>query len=196
LDYQTFDIPTVQAADTFTANHQRLRAELAGGSAPIPPIWLATTGARPSLRMAAEHRYGLLLAGNGAKLSAAVADFRDEWHRLHDDEPQIALFRAVHIADTRKRAHSEIADHAAWYVNQMSRLQPGQPSPTLAEVVSTFCILGSPAECIDTIQALHAETGLTELACVFGIGGAPASLALTAMERFAEEVAPNLAAMP
>lgn len=56
-DHQTFDIPTAQAADTFTANHQRLRAELAGVGAPVPPIWLATTGAPPSLRMAAEHRY-------------------------------------------------------------------------------------------------------------------------------------------
>lgn len=77
----------------------------------------------------------------------------------------------------------------------MSRLQPGQPLPTLAEVMSTFCILGSPAECVDIIRALGAETGLTDLACVFGIGGAPARLAHTAMERFAEEVAPDLAAM-
>jgi alkanesulfonate monooxygenase SsuD/methylene tetrahydromethanopterin reductase-like flavin-dependent oxidoreductase (luciferase family) len=154
-------------------------------------MWL-TTDAPPSLRMAAKHRYGLLLAGSRAKLAACVADFRGQWQRRHDDEPRIAVFRAVHIANSRDRAHAEIAYHVAWYVDQMSRLQPGQPSPTRAEVMSTFRILGVPAECVDAAHRVCAETELTNLAYVFGIAGAPSQLSTAAIERFAEKAAPDV----
>lgn len=47
----------------------------AAETGPPPPMWLATSGAPPSLRLAAKHRYGPLLAGNGPKLVACVTEF-------------------------------------------------------------------------------------------------------------------------
>ena len=193
-DYTAFDVAPVRASEIFNDNHERLHAALAE-TGPPPPMWLATSGAPPSLRLAAKHRYGLLLAGNGPKLVACVTEFREQWRRLYDDRPRIAVFRAVHVADSMEQARDEIVGHVAWYVDQMSRLQPGQPSPAVDEVMATFCMLGSPAECAEAARALHAETGATDLVCVFGIGGAPRELAMNSMERFVNEAGPALAAV-
>src|SRR5690606_18118040 len=168
------------------------REALEAGPTPVPAVSLATTGSAGALTLAAQHRYGLLLASNGAKLLNAMTGFDAQWRQYHSDTPETVLFRAVHVADSARQARAELAPYLAWYIDQVARLQPERPVPTVEDVLETFCVFGTPGECVEAIARLRTDAGPTELACVLGIGGAPLALTRTAMRRFAEEVAPEI----
>lgn len=191
-DYLAYGIDPAAAVEVFSEQHREFRAALSAGPTPVPPVSLATTGSPAALAMAAQHRYGLLLAGHGAKLFNALTSFDSQWRQRHSDIPETVLFRAVHVADSAGRARDELVPYLAWYIDQVARLQPDRPVPAVDEVLETFCVLGTADECGEAITRLRTDAGPTELACVFGIGGAPLELTRGAMRRFAEEVAPQI----
>jgi alkanesulfonate monooxygenase SsuD/methylene tetrahydromethanopterin reductase-like flavin-dependent oxidoreductase (luciferase family) len=196
-DYQLYDHPSTDTEATFDDHHQRLVEMLdtaAGdchGVGP-PAIWLATSGRKASVERIARFGQGSLLAGPDHKLVSFIADLRTAWP--HQENPRIAVMRAVHVAVDTRQACDDMAPHIAWYIDQMARLQPHTPRPGVSDVLRDLCIAGSAQRCIDTLLALQAATGMTDLCCVFGLGGAPTALTVSSMRRFATEVMPALRA--
>jgi alkanesulfonate monooxygenase SsuD/methylene tetrahydromethanopterin reductase-like flavin-dependent oxidoreductase (luciferase family) len=144
------------------------------------PTWLATTGSQHTLDLAVKHGHGLLIAAHGSKL-AQITDY------AHAQAPQlrVALARAVHVAASRQAAEREIRPHLAWYIEQLTRLQPGAPSPTLNDVLNTFCVVGTDQECRRKLHALRVEYRVTDLIGVFGIGGMDPAAANRALRSLA-----------
>lgn len=166
-DYDRFGLDRRDSDRLFRTHHEKLIDLLSSGveTARIP-IWLATTGSQQTLDLAVKHGHGLLVAAHGTKL-AQIAEY------VHARAPRlrVALVRAVHVAASRQAAEREIRPHLAWYIEQLKRLQPGAPSPTLNDVLNTFCVVGTDQECHRQLHALRVEYGVTDLVGVFGIGG-------------------------
>jgi alkanesulfonate monooxygenase SsuD/methylene tetrahydromethanopterin reductase-like flavin-dependent oxidoreductase (luciferase family) len=200
-DYALYGVDKDRDHEIFTRHHDQLvhalageglEFRLAGVQRPWPPMWLAVTGNLRSIELAAEMGYGLLMAGNADKLRTGLAHYRTQWSLRQTKPSRVSITRAVHLSGSPQEAWNEIVGHVQWYMDQLERLQPDAPRPSLEAVREGFCILGSPGDCSRQLQALHADTGLTDLTCVFGIGAAPPAVADQAMQSFARNVLPAL----
>ena len=203
-DYALYGIDVARTEEVFSQHHERLARSLArvdvplrpiGSQRPWPPIWLATTGNQRSIDLAARRGYGLLVAGNAERLRSGLARYRERWASVRSEPPRVAVTRAVHVAASRRQAWEEMVEPVRWYLDQLARLQPDAPGPGLEAVMTSFCVLGSPGHCQQQILDLRAQTGMTHLNCVFGIGSAPVAMAERSMDSFAREVLPELQAL-
>lgn len=180
-DYDRFGLDRGDSSNLFRVHHEKL-IDLLNSDVETSqiPTWLATTGSQHTLDLAVQHGHGLLIATHGSKL-AQITDY------AHAQAPQlrVALARAVHVAASRQAAEREIRPHLAWYIEQLTRLQPGAPSPTLNDVLNTFCVVGTDQECRRQLHALRVEYRVTDLVGVFGIGGMDPAAANRALRSLA-----------
>jgi alkanesulfonate monooxygenase SsuD/methylene tetrahydromethanopterin reductase-like flavin-dependent oxidoreductase (luciferase family) len=156
-------------------------------------LWLATTGNPGTLGFAAEHGWGLLLAGGGGRLDEIGSESRLLWQRGQTGVQPMAVFRAVHVADTVEQARAEMLPHVTWYRDQAALLQPEQAVRPVDEVLASFCVFGPPQACLSELASLAQTAGATEVVAVFGLGAAPLAMTRQSMRRFAAEVMPQLA---
>ena len=198
-DYLQAGVDQGRAWDVFEAHHAQLVEALADGTTapcsqrPRPPMWLAVSGSERSLAFAARHGYGLLLAGPNQRLRRVVTTYRELWRQAQGDRPfEVGVSRAIHLADTREQAVAELTAHLNWYRARMHDLGPAVDPPPIGEIIDTFCIVGTPGECLEEVDELRHTSGLTMLNCVFGLGGMASELVEPAVVRFAGEVLPVL----
>ncbi|HEY8523949.1 MAG TPA: LLM class flavin-dependent oxidoreductase [Acidimicrobiales bacterium] len=196
-DYQQAGIDQRQAWDLFETHHDQLVEAMTEAATapchqrPLPPIWLAVSGSERSLAFAARHGYGLLLAGPTARLRTSVDTYQRLWQQAQGGRSfEVGVSRAVHVADTREEAIAEISQHLHWYRDRMHELEPTVDPPPIRDIIDTFCIAGTPEDCVDQIDELRCASGLTMLNCVFGLGGMSADIVEPTMLRFADEILP------
>ncbi|MFC8943496.1 hypothetical protein ACFT1B_36010, partial [Streptomyces griseoincarnatus] len=145
------------------------------------------------LQFAADHGWGLLLAGSGGRLTDIGSQSRLLWQAQHAGQQPIAVFRAVHVADTVEQARAEMLPYVTWYRDQAAALQPEQPVRPVDEVLAGFCVFGPPEVCLQELTSLAQTAGATAVVGVFGLGAAPLEMTRQSMRRFAAEVKPLLA---
>lgn len=200
-DYRMFGGDESAARDTFHAKHEALAAHLVSEcegmplpvQRPTPPIWLAVSGDPRALSFAAANGYGLLLASSGEKLLTNIRTYRREWSdRGTVGAPRIGLSRGVHVAATRDQAAAQLEEPLRWYLRRMAELQPAVAPPSVDEVIETFFILGSPADCLTQIRSLRAATGFEQLNCIFGLAFTDHARARDSVDAFASDVMPHL----
>lgn len=166
-DYERFGLNRCDSERRFRAHHEKLTELLNANAETVQiPTWLATTGSRRTLDLAIEYGHGLLVATHGHRLAEITG-----YMQAHARQPRVALTRAIHAAHNRQVAERELQPHLSWYVRQLARLQPGSQPPSLGDVLSTFCIVGTDQECRQEMQRLRAVYHITDLVCVLGIGG-------------------------
>ena len=194
-DLVLFGVPNDEVAQVFDRNLDQFRVHAAQLLPDGQPLWLATTGNPATLRFAAEHGWGLLLAGSSGRLAEMGAQSRLLWQERHEGPQPMAVFRAIHVADSVDQAQAQMLPYVTWYRDQAKALQPEQPVRPLDEVIAGFCVFGPPQVCIEQLTSLAQVAGATEVVCVFGLGAAPLELTRASMRRFASEVMPSLAAL-
>lgn len=166
-DYFRFGLDPADADRLFQDKHERLCELLRSDPDTVNmATWLASSGNLRAVAVAIEHGHGLLLAATGQKL-AAITDHVAE----RDPSTRLALVRAVHTGDGSAAAERELRPYLAWYMSEMSKLQPDVASPSIEKVLNTFCLLGTARECVDGINELCRTHRLSEVICVPGIGG-------------------------
>ena len=77
----------------------------------------------------------------------------------------------MHAHPDPRVAHAELRPHLDWYLGEMHKLQPDTTPPPAEVVLDTFCVVGSPAECVERIDGIRREHGIAEFIAVPGIGG-------------------------
>lgn len=168
-DYRRFQLDPADADRLFSDKLDRLLSLLVTDSDTASlPTWLSASGRLETIRRAAEEGHGLLLAATGEKL-AGITRFAAGFAA----PPKMALMRLVHTAPTRSEARDAARPYVAWYIDAMSRLQPGHPSPAADEVMDTFCLLGPGSDVLDQADQLRRRHGLAQVIAVPGVGGMP-----------------------
>ena len=194
-DLALFGVPKDAAAQVFDRNLDLFRMFVARLLPEGQALWLATTGNPDTLQFAAEHGWGLLLAGSSGRLTEIGGQIRPLWRARHDGPQPMAVFRAVHVADSIEQARAQMLPYVTWYRDQAAALQPDQPVRPVEEVLAGFCVFGPPEVCLQELTSLARASGATEVVCVFGLGGAPLTMTRESIRRFAAEVMPQLAAV-
>ncbi|MGL5823764.1 MAG: LLM class flavin-dependent oxidoreductase [Nocardioides sp.] len=192
-DLELFGVPKVAAAQIFDDNLDLFRAYVPQLFPEDRPLWIATTGNPRTLQFAAEHGWGLLLASPGHRLAEFQAQSQPMWQASRAGPQPVAVFRAVHVANTVEQARVQMLPYVTWYRDQAAALQPEQPPRSVDEILATFCVFGPPQHCLQELTSLAQMSGATEVVCVFGLGGAPLRLTRESMQRFAASVMPHLA---
>jgi len=166
-DYLKYGIDPGSADSVFCGKHERLCAMLCSDpDTSTMPVWLASSGNPATICAAAEHGHGLLLAATGEKLAVIARQIAAGPAR-----PRVGLMRVVHTAPTPGAARRQLRPYLAWYIDAMSRLQPGVPAPAPGHVLDTFCVTGPPLRCREALEDLRREHAVTEIIAVPGIGG-------------------------
>ncbi len=95
-DLALFGVPADDAAQVFDRNLDQFRVHADQLLPAGQPLWLATTGNPATLRFAAEHGWGLLLAGSSGRLAEIGAQSQLLWQERRGGPQPMAVFRAVH----------------------------------------------------------------------------------------------------
>lgn len=172
---------------------------------PILPIYVMVSRSDSSVEWAARHLYPMHI-GQGP-------DWDDVKHKLElygetaaasgysDTEINSALencwqLKQMHVATTTQRAIDEYRDSLMWYYEvKNNRLMFGfspDIQPYEYYVTHKSVLLGSSAQMVDEIGRYLEYTGMPNINCWFNCGHQPHAQVLGALERFSQEVIPEL----
>lgn len=178
-DYERFGLDPAAATERFHTAHDALLDALASDERTRNvPLWLSTSGSERTLHLATEHGHGLLLAATGDKLQRIAK-------RTNTAQAPVAVARAVHVARDPRVATDEIRPYLRWYIDHLSALQPEVHPPSLEEVLGSFCVVGTAADCARQLRELLTEHSITEVMIVPGIGGMPSEWTCPVMDALA-----------
>ncbi len=168
------------------------------------PLWIGAF-TEPAIRRAARIGAPLFIAAIGI---IPIIKSLIEMHRkflkeygFDPDEFERPVVRDVYVSrDGRKRSWERIKEHvtytpkcyAAWgsMVDRDGNLLRDPQDPILYELTLEQGIIGSPEECIETINAYKKAVSLDPLICRFKFPGLSHKEAMDSMKLFAEEVMP------
>ena len=183
---------------------------------PLPPFYMATSSL-DGVEVGARLGVNLLLPIH-TRTPEQVVEFSDAyWRGLqeygHDPKSkELGLLVPMHLAPSteKARARSEagimsyfktIADMRNDYVDWLTRRGDELPvrlrtaasvSVTFDTICARHAAIGDSKSALQTLKALTAKTGATNLLAWFNIGNVAHSLVQESMEQFAAEVMPHL----
>jgi alkanesulfonate monooxygenase SsuD/methylene tetrahydromethanopterin reductase-like flavin-dependent oxidoreductase (luciferase family) len=136
------------------------------------PFFIATFSSEETIAFAARHGYGLMMS-QGASLDECI-EARNLYRSIAGYEPEIVIMRVFYVADTFEEASRAVVPAIDHFVRCMRAVQEDQTQPTfdldayealLNERKGFFngqkffdnAILGTPKQCIETIQTIQKE---------------------------------------
>jgi alkanesulfonate monooxygenase SsuD/methylene tetrahydromethanopterin reductase-like flavin-dependent oxidoreductase (luciferase family) len=186
---------------------------------PHPPIRVAANSPETAV-FAGEEHYPMFVASVTnplPRMYEQVARYREAWAKgaatNGDAEPDISTMFFVHPGDSLSQVRKTLEPSLRNYFQSVSgmvraavdsesgsdsyrylqEVQKNLESLTFETMTQNMAVFGSPRECIERITNLHRRLEMKELICWFNPGGkVPHRNVLTAMSRFANEVAPAL----
>ncbi|MDD5051346.1 MAG: LLM class flavin-dependent oxidoreductase [Sulfuricurvum sp.] len=136
------------------------------------PFFVATFSNPDTIRFAARQGYGLLMS-QGASLAECI-EAQNIYRSIAKVDPEIVLMRVFCVADTKEDAYRIARPAVDHFVKSMRAASAQTPAPkwdrdkydAILHERETFfdgqkffdnAILGTPAECIDTIKTIQKE---------------------------------------
>ena len=183
---------------------------------PHPPIRIACNSS-DSFTMAGERGWRLFCSPVVVPITRLQQDldnyrtvFAEHGHATRGDE--IAVMTSVHVHESHSAAREIPETSLTHYFHVLRQMhnaskgpEPTEVTPRMREMASrlenmtykealdTFAVYGDPAYCIERIQALKEQFGLSQFICWFNTGGQiPHQHVLDSMTLFANKVMPAL----
>ncbi|MFN0071845.1 MAG: LLM class flavin-dependent oxidoreductase [Chloroflexota bacterium] len=165
---------------------------------PHPPFWVAANRSDDTYRWAGEQGCHLLVLPymyEPAVLRQAIDTYRAGLERsdIAPSSREVLGRVYVYVADSEAAAVREAGqylDHYWAVAAQHSRVQMSARSAA-EQIAQGKVIAGSPEHVAELIQKHGNELGMTIASCSFHFGGMPQEMALTNIQRFADEVMPR-----
>jgi alkanesulfonate monooxygenase SsuD/methylene tetrahydromethanopterin reductase-like flavin-dependent oxidoreductase (luciferase family) len=182
---------------------------------PLPPFYMATSSL-DGVEVAARLGVNLLLPIHTRTPEQVVEFSKAYWLGLkangHDPKSkELGLLVPMHLAPSTEQAKSRseagimsyfktIADMRSDYVDWLTRRGDELPvrlrtasgaSVSFDEICARHAVIADSKSALQTLKALTASTGATNLLTWFNIGNVPHALVQEAMQQFAGEVMPH-----
>jgi probable F420-dependent oxidoreductase len=166
---------------------------------PRPPIWFGAW-AEPAIRRAARLGDAWLVgpSANLEEIAPSARLYRKACAETGKDKAEIALFRYVFVANTKKEAIRAAGDP---FIQAFERMYFRWPHPvvkrptgklTIERLAEDRIILGDPSACIQEIARMRSELDVDHLVCRFSVPGISRDACRTSLDLFRQEVMPAL----
>jgi alkanesulfonate monooxygenase SsuD/methylene tetrahydromethanopterin reductase-like flavin-dependent oxidoreductase (luciferase family) len=156
---------------------------------PHPPVWIATRlGTQEVIDYTASRGFKLLCAWAPRKeLRATYDQLRIAQSKLEVDDPFVfTCLRHVYVGESDAAARRDGEQYVEYYLNSTALFRP------VGAHERSEMIFGGPNTCIEKLKQLQRESGVNNLICWMNFGGLPQPMVEASMQRFANEVMPEL----
>jgi probable F420-dependent oxidoreductase len=166
---------------------------------PRPPIWFGAW-APPAMHRAARLGDAWFVGPSAslAEIAPSARIYRGACREYGRGDGEVALFRYVFVADTKKAA---VDTAGSAFVEAFERMYFRWPHPvvrrppgdlTIERLAEDRIIFGDPQNCIDEINRFRRELNVKHLVCRFSVPGIPRDACARSFDLFAREVMPAL----
>ena len=166
---------------------------------PRPSIWFGAW-AEPAIRRAARLGDAWLVgpSANLEEIAPSARLYRKACAETGKDKAEVALFRYVFVASTKKEAISAAGDP---FIQAFERMYFRWPHPvvkrpagklTIEHLAKDRIILGDPNTCAQEITRFQQQLDVKHLICRFSVPGIARDACQTSLDLFTREVMPAL----
>lgn len=169
------------------------------------PFYVATFSSEETIAFAAQNGYGLMMS-QGSSLSECI-EARNYYRSIAGHDPQMVVMRVFYVADTHEEASRAVLPGIDHFVRCMQAVQAEQTQPSFdpeayeallnernaffnGEKFFDNAILGTPQQCIDTIQTIQKE--LTHVHLVLKPSSTDHGHNRWMLSRFNSEIRPHI----
>lgn len=165
---------------------------------PHPPIWVAASGTRETLDMAADNGFPILSSStaSNAHIKRTHETFRGALRaRGRPDNVALPVNRLTYVCEPGEDPRPTLEPHVSWLYHILADIgRPERRAEMLANdyphVDANLAIFGDPERCIQRIRYLRDFLDLNYLNLVPTFGGLDHRLTMRTLRLFAEQVMP------